>query len=135
MGVGAIVNATAFVGGNYFVKYLTGGDSNSERKRHDLALEMYEKDWQVWQRNRQMVLDWNSQRRDKEEQAAQDMGNTDEALKLYNRVHQAVGQPQVHLKEPDFRNYYKPSDSQKTAEIVYVVGGMLIGTYLVRRFI
>ena len=132
---GAIINATTFVGGSYLAKYLAGDNVDAERKRHDLALEKYEKDCQVWQRNRQRVLDWYSQRRDKEEQAAQDMGNVDEALKLYNRVHQAVDQPQVHLKEPDFGNYYKPSDSQKKYEIVYVVGGMLVGIYLVNKFI
>ena len=121
----AIVNATAFVGGSYVAKYLAGENVDVERKRHDLASEKYEKDYQVWERNRQRVLDWYSQRRDKEELAARDMGNTDEALKLYNRVHQAVDQPQVHLKEPDFGNYYKPSSSQKTAEIVYVAGGVL----------
>ena len=135
MGFGAIINATAFVGGNYLAKYLAGGNVDAERKRHDLALEKYEKDYQVWQRNRQRVLDWYSQRMDKEEQAAKDMGNADEALKLYNRVHEAVDQPQVHLKEPNFGNYYKPSSSQKTAEIVYIAGGMLGAIYLVSKFI
>ena len=132
---GAIINATTFVGGSYLAKYLAGGNSDAERKRHDLALEKYEKDYQVWQRNRQSVLDWYSQRRDKEEQAAQDMGNTDEALKLYNRVHQAVDQPQVHLKEPQFGEYYKPSSSQKTGEIAYVAGGMVAVVYLASKFI
>ena len=132
---GAIINATTFVGGSYLAKYLAGGNVDAERKRHDLALEKYEKDYQVWQRNRQRVLDWYSQRRDKKELAAQDMGNTDEALKLYNHVHEAVDQPQVHLKEPQFGNYYKPSDSQKKAEIVYIAGGMLGVVYLASKFI
>ena len=123
---GTIINATTFVGGSYLAKYLAGGNVDAERKRHDLALERYQKDYQVWQRNRQRVLDWYSQRRDKEELASRDMGSTDEALKLYNRVHEAVNQPQVSLgKEPNFGNYYKPSSSQKTAEIVYLAGGML----------
>ena len=133
---GAIINATTFVGGSYLAKYLSGKDTDAERKRHDLALEKYEKDYQVWQKSRQRVLDWYSQRRDKEEIAAHDMGNTDEALKLYNRVHQAVDQPQVHLgKKPDFGEYYKPSSSQKTGEIVYVAGGMLGVVYLASKFI
>ena len=40
---GAIINATAFVGGSYLTKYVTE-DQNSfveERKRHDLAVEKY----------------------------------------------------------------------------------------------
>ena len=132
---GAIVNATTFVGGSYLAKYLAGGNSDAERKRHDLALEKYERDYQVWQKQRQRVLDWYGERRDKEEIAAHDMSNTDEALKLYNRVHQAVDQPKVHLKEPDFGEYYKPSSSQKTGEIVYVAGGMLGVVYLASKFI
>ena len=103
---GAIINATTFVGGSYLAKYLSGNDTDAERKRHDLALEMYERDYQVWQKNRQLVMDWYSQRRDKEDRAAQNLANTDEALKLYTRVHQAVDQPQVSIgKEPQLGNY------------------------------
>ena len=133
---GAILNATTFVGGSYLAKYMSGSNVDAEKKRHDLALEKYERDYQVWQKSRQRVLDWYSQRRDKEEVASQDMGNTDEALKLYNRVHEAVDQPQITLgKEPSWGEYYKPSSSQKTGEIVYVAGGMLGVVYLVSKFI
>ena len=133
---GAIVNATTFVGGSYLAKYLAGGNSDAERKRHDLALEKYERDYQVWQKSRQRVMDWYSQRRDRENIAAHDLANTDEALKLYNRVHEAVDQPQITIgKEPDMNDYYKPSDSQKTGEIVYVSAGMLGVVYLARKFL
>ena len=133
---GAVLNATTFVGGSYLAKYLSANNSDAERKRHDLALEKYERDYQVWQKSRQRVMDWYSQRRDKEDIAARDMSNTDEALKLYNRVHEAVDQPQITLgKEPDFGNYYKPSNSQKTGEIVYVSAGMLGIVYLASKFL
>ena len=133
---GAIINATTFVGGSYLAKYLAGSDSNAERKRHDLALEKYERDGEAWRENRQLVMDWYSQRRDQQDRAAQDMGNTDEALKLYNRVHQAVDQPSISIgKEPQFANYYKPSDPQKTGEIAYVAGGMVAVVYLASKFV
>ena len=133
---GAILNATTFVGGSYLAKYMSGSNVDSEKKRHDLALEKYERDYQVWQKGRQRVMDWYSQRRDKEEIAAHDMGNTDEALKLYNRVHEAVDQPQISLgKEPSWGEYYKPSSSQKTGEIMYVAGGMLGVVNLASKFI
>ena len=99
---GAILNATTFVGGSYLAKYMSGDDLGAERKRHDLALEKYERDYQTWQKSRQRVMDWYSQRRDKQDIAAQDLSNTDEALKLYNKVHSqdmAVG------NEPNFDNY------------------------------
>ena len=133
---GAILNATTFVGGSYLAKYLSGNNVDAERKRHDLALEKYEKDYQTWQKSRQRVMDWYSQRRDKEDIAARHLSNTDEALKLYNRVHEAVDQPQITLgKEPNFSNYYKPSESQKTGEIVYVSAGMLGVVYLASKFL
>ena len=133
---GAILNATTFVGGSYLAKYMSGSNSDAERKRHDLALEKYEGDYQAWQKGRQRVMDWYSQRKDKENIAAHDLTNTDEALKLYNRVHEAVDQPQISLgKEPSWGNYYKPSSSQKTGEIVYVAGGMLGVVYLASKFI
>ena len=82
------------------------------------------------------VMDWYSQRRDQQVQASHDLSNTDEALKLYNRVHQAVDQAQVSLgKEPQLGDYYKPSDSQKTGEIAYVAGGMVVIVYLASKFI
>ena len=41
---GAIINATTFVGGSYLAKYLSGSsDSDEEKKRHDLAVEKYQK--------------------------------------------------------------------------------------------
>ena len=133
---GAIINATTFVGGSYLAKYLAGGNTDAERKRHDLALEKYERDGEAWRENRQRVMDWYSQRRDQQDRAAQDMGNTDEALKLYNRVHQAVDQPTISVgKEPQFENYYKPSNSQKTGEIAYVAGGMVLVVYLASKFV
>ena len=133
---GPILSATAFVGGSYLAKYISGAYPDAERKRHDLALEKYEQDYQVWQKSRQRVMDWYSQRRDKEDIAARDMSNTDGALKLYNRVHEAVDQPQITLgKEPQLNDYYKPSSSQKTGEIVYVSAGMLGVVYLASKFL
>ena len=77
-------------------------------------------------------MDWYSQRRDEQDIAAQDLSNTDEALKLYNKVHY---EEMVLGNEPNFSNYYKPSSSQKTGEIVYVSAGMLGVVYLASKFL
>jgi len=40
---GAVLNAAAFIGGNYIVKALGGGDKALEEKvRHDKTLEAYQ---------------------------------------------------------------------------------------------
>ena len=129
---GAVLNATTFVGGSYLAKYMSGDDLGAERKRHDLALEKYDRDYQTWQKSRQRVMDWYSTRRDEQDIAARDLSNTDEALKLYNKVH---SQEIVVGNEPNFGNYYKPSSSQKTGEIVYVSAGMLGVVYLASKFL
>ena len=55
---GAIINATAFVGGNYLARYLSGDSAGQEKKRHDLAVEKYEKEYQKYQENRTKLLNW-----------------------------------------------------------------------------
>ena len=129
---GAILNATTFVGGSYLAKYMSGDDAGAERKRHDLALEKYERDYQTWQKSRQRVMDWYSQRRDEQDIAARDLSNTDEALKLYNKVH---SEDRIEGNEPNFNDYYKPTNDQKTGEIVYVSAGMLGVVYLASKFL
>ena len=127
---GAILNATTFVGGSYLAKYMSGDDAGVERKRHDLALEKCDRDYQTWQKSRQRVMDWYSQRRDEQDIAAQDLSNTDETLKLYNKVHSQ----NQSLNEPNFNDYYKPSNGQKTGEIAYVSAGMLGIVYLASKW-
>ena len=40
---GAVLNAAAFIGGNYLARSLGGGDKAlEEKKRHDKALEAYQ---------------------------------------------------------------------------------------------
>ena len=127
---GAILNATTFVRGSYHARYMSGDDAGVERKRHDLALEKYERDYQTWQKSRQRVMDWYSQRRDEQDIAAQDLSNTDAALKLYNKVHSQ----NQSLNEPNFNDYYKPSNGQKTGEIAFVSAGMLGIVYLASKW-
>ena len=40
---GAVLNATTFIGRSYLAKYLSGGNTDQERVRHDKALEKYKK--------------------------------------------------------------------------------------------
>ena len=48
---GAILNATTFIGGCYLAKYFSGDDASAKKKRHDKALEKYQKDYAKYQEN------------------------------------------------------------------------------------
>ena len=55
----AIINATTFVGGSYLAKYLSGSsDSDEEKRRLDLAVEKYQKEYEEYEENRAKLNDW-----------------------------------------------------------------------------
>ena len=106
---GAVLNAATFIGGNYLAKYLSGDSGQAaldEKKRHDLALEKYQRDYAQYQKDRTQLLDWVAQQDREKNKAFHDFQDTDSALALYNQTHRAkVAMP----KEPQFSDYYKPS--------------------------
>ena len=128
---GAVLNATTFIGGSYLAKYLSGGNTDQERVCHDKALEKYQKDYSKYEENRQWLLDWVANRHN-DAIASQNLSNTDEALKLYNRTHPNEN---LGVNEPIFHDYYRPSNDQKIGEILYVGGGMLSLGYLASKWL
>ena len=114
---GAIINATTFVGGSYLAKYLSGSsDSDEEKKRHDLAVEKYQKEYEKYEENRGMLNDWIMTNDRIKDESKENFKNTDYALKLYNKVHQK----DMDLREPHFSDFYQPSSLQKQGELIYV---------------
>ena len=114
---GAIINATTFVGGSYLAKYLSGSsDSDEEKKRHDLAVEKYQKEYEEYEENRAKLNDWIMTNDRIKDEAKENFKNTDYALKLYNKIHQ----DDLSLREPQFSDFYQPSAQQKQGEIIYV---------------
>ena len=120
---GAVLNASTFIGGSYLAKYLSGTKTDQERRRHDKALERYQRDYAKYQENRQKLLDWQEQNRHEDAISAQNFENTDEALKLYNKFHPDEN---MQINEPVFSDYYRPSKEQKIGEMAYVSGGMMV---------
>ena len=106
---GAILNAAAFIGGNYLAKALSGDSGNAalaEKIRHDKALEAYQAAYQKWQKDRTELLDWIAEQDREKDKARYDFQDTDRALALYNKTHrEKIALPQ----EPKFSDYYKPS--------------------------
>ena len=85
---GAVLNAAAFIGGNYLAKAFGGGDAALDEKvRHDKALEAYQAAYAKYSRDRTKLLDWIATNTQIKEQAKQNFTNTDYAFKLYNQAH------------------------------------------------
>jgi len=109
----AVLNATAFIGGNYVARALGGGDKAAleEKKRHDKVLEDYQAAYARYTHDRTHLLDWIATNAQEKEQAKQNFTNTDYAFKLYNQAH--PDEQMVPPKEPKFSDFYQPSEQQK----------------------
>ena len=129
---GAIINATTFVGGSYLAKYLSGSsDSDEEKKRHDLAVEKYQKEYEEYEENRAKLNDWIMTNDRIKDEAKENFKNTDYALKLYNKIHQ----DDLSLRKPQFSDFYQPSAQQKQGEIIYVGASALAIGFAASYFI
>ena len=132
---GAVLNAATFIGGNYLAKYLPGDSGQAAldgKKRHDLALEKYQRDYAQYQKDRTQLLDWVAQQDREKNQAFHDFKDTDAALALYNQTHRAkVAMP----VEPKFSNYYKPRPQQKNGELLFIGASTLALGYAAFRFL
>ena len=128
---GAIINATTFVGGSYLAKYLSGSsDSDEEKKRHDLAVEKYQKEYEEYEENRAKLNDWIMTNDRIKDEAKENFKNTDYALKLY-KIHQ----DDLSLRELQFSDFYQPSAQQKQGEIIYVGASALAIGFAASYFI
>ena len=129
---GAIINATTFVGASYLAKYLSGSsDSDEEKRRHDLAVEKYQKEYEEYEENRAKLNDWIMTNDRIKDEAKENFKNTDYALKLYNKIHQ----DDLKLREPKFSDFYQPSAQQKQGEIIYVRASALAIGFAASYFI
>ena len=110
---GAILNATAFVGGSYLAKALSSdsNDVNAERERHDKALEKYQKDMGEFQKKRTEYNDWLEKQFENKKIAEGNMMDTDYGLKLYARSHP---ESEFSNEEPHFgKTIISPTQSRK----------------------
>lgn len=122
---GAIANAVAFTGGNYLMHYLEGGS----KKEHDLAVEELNKKTIEWNQHRQQTLDYLNQQLDQQNNADRELYDVDEALKIYNKVHNTnLSLP----PRPMLKDFYKP---QKNYEYYFIIASTLIGSVVAYKFL
>ena len=117
---GAVLNAAAFIGGNYLARALGGGGKAAleEKERHDKALEAYQAAYAKYTRDHTKLLDWIETNAQIKAEAKQNFTNTDYAFKLYNQAH--PDERMIPPKEPNFSDFYQPSEQQKNGELLFV---------------
>ena len=113
MAGGALVNALAFTGSSYLFRKLSSSDE--ERKRHDLAMEKYEKDHIAWSERRQIKFDQERKRRMAADRAEKHMQELDQSMVEYARA------LDVRDPEPQLFKYYHPSEAQKRKDYGFAV--------------
>ena len=131
IGASAAINALAFSGTNYiFSKFSDHGEA--ERKRHDIALEDLQRDRDKWNQERLKRLDFiNKRLRDKKE-ARDYIRNLDSAMLEYYRVFGVKLNPSP--PEPQLSDYYNASDQQKSGELLFVIAGTAISSYIIMKY-
>lgn len=127
----ALINAAAFIGFSEIAKAAHGTHKDEERIRHDLAIEKFQHDHNEYVEKREKLYDRMKTTSQIKAQAKQNFTDTDYALKLYNKVHQ----DKIVLKEPKFEDYYKPSDTRKKTELVYLVVGALLSGIIISKLL
>ena len=98
---GTIINATAFVGGSYLAKYLSG---HQKCWRGEEAWSRCgETSSGLWKVSRTKLLDWIAANDRLKDEAKQNFTDTDYALKLHSKVHNQ----ELDLRQPLFSDFYK----------------------------
>ena len=117
---GAAVNALAFSGTNFvFIRLTDHGEE--ECKRHDLALEKFQRARDEWIRDRMKRLDFMNKRLREKNEARTYINNVDEAVLKYYCVFAKQIKPLS--PEPELSGFYHPSENKKKwPTIIYCSG-------------
>ena len=132
IGASAAINALAFSGTNYiFSKFSDHGEA--ERKRHDIALEDLQRDQDEWNQERLKRLDFINKRLTDKKEERDYIGNLDSAMLEYYRIFGVKLKP--FPPEPQLSDYYNASDQQKSGELLFVIAGTAISSYIMMKYL
>ena len=122
---GAVVNALALSGTNFFFCRLTD-HGTEERKRHDLAFEKLQRERDKWNRDRIKRLDFMNKRLREKNKARAYINNIDEPMLEYYQVFAKQIKPLP--PEHGLSDFYHPSETKKNGELLFFVVGTGIAT-------
>ena len=128
---GALTNALAFSGSNYFFSKM-GSHSDEERQRHDKAVEQLNAAQVEWNKKRTERLDFINKQLQKEHHAEQTFDDVDQAMKQYYYI---TGKQLLLESEPKLSDFYTPSPDQQNREITFIVVGMAATGFVAYKLI
>ena len=116
---GALANALAFTGSSYLFHRLSADSIDSERKRHDAAIEKLQAAQIEWARKQQQRIDFIYNQLRLERKAETKFTELNDAMREYHEVfgHEVFGHELPPLpREPVLSDFYTPTDEQHYRE-------------------
>ena len=111
---GALANALPFTGSSHLFHRLSADNIDTERKRHDAAIEKLQKAQIEWVHKCQQRIDSINNQLRLERKAETKITELNEAVREY------------HLpREPVLSNYYTPTDEQHYIELGFIALSMI----------
>ena len=135
---GALANAFAFTGSSYLFRVLF---DDTERKRHDLAIEQLQKDRDEWNQKRLQQLDYVNEKLREEAQSERQFKNVNDALQEYYYItgtslrRDGIPYPELGA-EPQLEDYIDEThlSALQTGELVVISTGILLSGYLAFKY-
>ena len=120
---GALANALAFTGSSYLFHRLSANSIDTERARHDLAIEQLQRAWLEWAHKCEKRIDFINKQLRLEGKAEVTFTELNDAMREYHEVfgHELPPLPQ----EPVLSDYYTPTDEQHYRELGFIAVSMI----------
>jgi hypothetical protein len=110
---------------------------DTERLRHDKAIEALNVAHDAWSRKRTERLDWLNGQLQRENHALTTFRDVDAAMAEYAQVFgtEKAAAATADLHEPVLSDFYAPSDNKKNREIIFIGLGLGVTGALVYKFL
>ena len=112
---GALANALAITGSSYLFHRLSADNIDAERKRHNAAIEAFQKAQIEWTHKHQQRSDFINNQLRLERKAETKFTELNEAVREYHEVFGHELPPL--LREPVLSDFYTPIDEQHYREL------------------
>ena len=120
---GALANTLAFTSSYYLFSRLSKDSIDTERKRHDAAIEQLQQAQIEWAHKRQQRINFINKQLRLERKAETKFTELNDAMREYHEVFGHELPPL--LREPVLSDFYTPSDEQHYRELEFIALSMI----------